>query len=40
LALFKEQYRPSYKFIEQASVEDVKLYIMDAYKKYSAKKGK
>lgn len=40
LALFKEQYRPSYKFIEQASVEDVKLYIMDVYKKYNYKKGK
>lgn len=40
LALFKEQYRPTYKFIEQASAEDVKLYIIDAYKKYNTKKGK
>lgn len=40
LALFKEQYRPTYKFIEQASTEDIKLYIIDAYKKFNTKKGK
>lgn len=40
LALFREQYRPSYQFIEKASTEDVKLYIIDAYKKYNTKKEK
>lgn len=40
LALFREQYRPSYKFIEQASAEDIKLYVIDSYKKFNTKKGK
>ncbi|UIR57199.1 hypothetical protein LZQ00_05145 [Sphingobacterium sp. SRCM116780] len=40
LALFKEQYRPSYKFIEQASKDDIKLYIIDSYKKFNTKTGK
>ncbi|AIM36602.1 hypothetical protein KO02_07710 [Sphingobacterium sp. ML3W] len=38
LALFKEQYRPTYKFVEHALNEDIKLYIMDSYKKFKSKK--
>lgn len=40
LALFKEQYRPSYKFIEQASAEDIKIYVMDSYKKFNTNNRK
>lgn len=38
LALFKEQYRPKFKLIEHFTKEDMKLYIMDSYKKFNTKK--
>ncbi|MEZ0454035.1 hypothetical protein ACR78Z_10150 [Sphingobacterium thalpophilum] len=38
LALFKEQFRPSYKFIQNSSQESLKVYIMDSYKKFNEKK--
>ncbi len=34
LPLFKEQYRPALEFVETASPEDMRLYIMDAYSKF------
>lgn len=34
IALFKAQYRPSVTFIESASPEDLKIYILDAYRKF------
>lgn len=34
MALFRERYRPSAKFIKEASDEALRLYIMDAYKKF------
>ncbi|MDM1294597.1 hypothetical protein HX021_09865 [Sphingobacterium sp. N143] len=38
LALFKEQFRPSYKFVHNSSEETLKVYIMDSYKKFNEKK--
>ncbi|HAE69879.1 MAG TPA: hypothetical protein DCG77_22395, partial [Sphingobacterium sp.] len=38
LALFKERFRPSYKFIQNSSQETLKVYIMDSYKKFNEKK--
>jgi len=32
--LFKERFRPSLEFIQNASLEDLKVYIMDNYKKF------
>lgn len=37
LLLFKDGYRPSYEFVQQASKEDLVAYIIDAYAKF--KKG-
>lgn len=34
MALFREQFRPSIAFIETASPEDIRLYILDAYAKF------
>lgn len=34
MALFRERYRPSAKFIKEASEEELRIYIMDAYKKF------
>jgi hypothetical protein len=38
LALFKERFRPAYKFIQNSSQETLKVYIMDSYKKFNEKK--
>ncbi len=38
LPLFKEQFRPTLEFIQKASPEDVRLYIMDAYSKFKKQK--
>jgi len=32
--LFKERFRPSLEFIQNASIDDLKVYIMDSYKKF------
>ncbi|WP_146113666.1 hypothetical protein [Sphingobacterium gobiense] len=37
MALFREQFRPSLEFIETASPEDVRAYILDSYGKFKAK---
>lgn len=34
IALFREQFRPTVEFMETASDEDLKLYIIDAYSKF------
>lgn len=34
VALFKERFRPTVKFIEIASPQDLQIYILDAYKKF------
>ncbi|MEI2271357.1 hypothetical protein OHD16_04325 [Sphingobacterium sp. ML3W] len=38
LALFKERFRPSYQFIQNSSIETLRVYIMDSYKKFNEKK--
>ncbi|MFU1858625.1 hypothetical protein BWD42_16635 [Sphingobacterium sp. CZ-UAM] len=38
LALFKERFRPSYQFIQNSSMETLRVYIMDSYKKFNEKK--
>lgn len=38
LALFKERFRPSYQFIQNSSLETLRVYIMDSYKKFNEKK--
>ena len=38
LALFKERFRPSYKFIQNSSQETLRVYVMDSYKKFNEKK--
>lgn len=38
LALFKERFRPSYKFIQNSSHETLRVYVMDSYKKFNEKK--
>lgn len=37
IALFRERFRPSYDFIQKASPEEIRLYILDSYKKYNTK---
>ena len=34
IALFREQFRPSYEFVQKASPEDIRIYILDSYKKF------
>lgn len=34
MALFRERHRPSAKFVKEASEEELRIYIMDAYKKF------
>lgn len=36
LPLFREQFRPTWKFIETASPEDLRIYILDAYAKFKS----
>lgn len=36
LPLFREQFRPSLKFIETASPEDLRIYIIDSYSKFKS----
>lgn len=38
MALFREQFRPSLEFIETASPEDLRVYILDSYSKFKSKK--
>lgn len=38
LALFKERFRPSYKFVQSNSQETLRVYVMDSYKKFNEKK--
>jgi len=38
LALFKERFRPSYKFVQNSSLETLRVYVMDSYKKFNEKK--
>lgn len=38
LPLFREQYRPTLEFIQKASPEDVRLYIIDSYSKFKKQK--
>lgn len=38
LPLFREQFRPELKFIETASPEDLRIYIMDSYSKFKSAK--
>ena len=38
MALFKEQFRPSQEFIDNASPEDIRLYILDSYSKFKSNK--
>ncbi|HLQ99734.1 MAG TPA: hypothetical protein VK102_05105 [Sphingobacterium sp.] len=38
IALFRERYRPNIEFIEEATEEDLRLYIMDAYAKFKSEK--
>jgi len=38
LALFRERFRPELKFAETASPEDMRLYILDSYKKFKEEK--
>ncbi|WP_437919843.1 hypothetical protein [Sphingobacterium sp. LRF_L2] len=37
LPLFKEQFRPTLEFIEKASPEDIRVYLLDAYSKFKSK---
>lgn len=34
IALFRERFRPSLSFVKQANAEQLKVYILDAYKKF------
>lgn len=34
IALFRDRFRPSVEFVETASPEDLRIYIMDSYKKF------
>src|SRR5690606_33080997 len=36
MALFREQFRPSLEFIETASPEDVRAYVLDSYSKFKS----
>lgn len=36
MALFREQFRPALEFIETATPEDVRLYILDSYSKFKS----
>lgn len=36
IALFRERFRPTLEFIQKASSEDLKVYILDAYKKFKS----
>lgn len=38
MALFREQFRPSLEFIETASPEDVRAYVLDSYSKFKSTK--
>lgn len=38
LPLFREQFRPTLEFIQAASPEDVRIYILDSYSKFKSKK--
>lgn len=38
MALFREQFRPSLEFIETASPEDIRLYVLDSYGKFKSEK--
>lgn len=38
MALFREQFRPSLEFIETASPEDVRAYVLDSYSKFESKR--
>lgn len=38
MALFREQFRPSLEFIETASPEDVRAYVLDSYSKFKSEK--
>lgn len=38
IALFRDRFRPSLEFIETASPEDMRIYIMDSYKKFQGEK--
>ncbi len=38
LALFRERFRPTLKFAESASPEDMRAYILDSYKKFKEEK--
>lgn len=37
LPLFREQFRPTLEFIQTASPEDVRIYILDSYSKFKSK---
>lgn len=37
IALFRNQYRPSLEFTSQASPEDLRIYILDSFKKFKEK---
>lgn len=37
LPLFREQYRPDIQFIQTASPEDMRIYVLDAYSKFKSK---
>lgn len=36
IALFRERFRPSLDFIQKASQEDLKVYVLDSYKKFKS----
>lgn len=38
MALFREQFRPSLEFIETASPEDMRAYVLDSYSKFKSQK--
>ncbi len=37
LPLFREQFRPTLEFMETASPEDIRIYVLDAYSKFKSK---
>src|SRR5690606_25988436 len=39
LALFREQFRPTVAFMETASPEDIRIYILESYSKFKKNKS-